>query len=391
MSSPARSQSVDRNIGVAVESERGVRPAESSLMSCCHKVPFVLIAWVASGCGGVTPPESASHVRTGSAEMEKRAFGSAHPDCRVTARDAESPFKAWNDINQLMVWRDQNPTGEAWRWDESRLRSAEPRSFSSVRAFAFGFREVAHLDSVMAGCYAGALSTDGRLCPSVIAPGRELTTAQVEKFYALAKLPRPRILLRCAYQPNHAFVFYGADGTPVAELGVCFTCGQWAWSDGGPVQVSNEAYDELAELCRELGLEGCPSDEKTTWDEKAYRAWERSGAPARPSATLGISPSRRLTELTEVEKRKLCAWRIVETRRSEKLEIEFDDGGRVRFQSYDECLERFPRCEVTLGEVESSNFHVTRDANFAAPTTCLRRWALAKNGHCLWGLEVATK
>jgi hypothetical protein len=297
----------------------------------------------------------------------------------------------WNDINQLMVWRDQTSIGTAWRWPESKLLAAEPRSFVAVRAFAFGFRDVAPLDMSMDGCYQGVLSTDGRLCPSVIAPGRELSLAQVETLFTLRKNPPPRVLLGCGFQPHHAFVFYGTDGTPVADLRVCFTCGHWAWSDGGEVQVSNETYDRLAALCRELGLERCPAKNDESWDEAAYQAWEKSGAPARPSVTLGISPNRRLVDLTESDKRKLCAWRIVETRRDRELEVEFGDRSRLLFQSYDECLERFPRCEATLSEVENANFYVNSSRSFGAPAACLQHWAFGENGRCLWGLTAIAK
>jgi hypothetical protein len=361
-----------------------------NLVSRSRNVPLVLLMWVAFACGSGAAGNRADSARGAGVNG---TVGVPIPDCRLTPRAPASQFLPWNDVNQLMVWRDQTPIGTGWRWEESKLLMSEPRLFTAVRAFAFGFRNVAPLDAAMDGCYQKVLSTDGRLCPTVIAPGRELSLAQVETLYKLTENPPPRILLRCGFQPHHAFVFYGADGLPVADLRVCLTCGHWAWSDSREVQVSNETYNTLAELCRELGLEGCPAknDEKEPWDEAAYQTWEKSGAPERPSLALGIARDRRLVDLTETDKRKLCAWRIVETRRERALEIEFADGNRLRFQSFDECVERFPRCEATLGEVENANFYVRSSLSFAAPTACLQRWAFGANGRCLWGVMAIAK
>jgi len=115
----------------------------------------------------------------------------------------------------------------------------------------------------------GPLAEDGSLCPSVGWPGAVLTDAQATRLVTLVRgrdTTGERMPMRCAFDPHHAFVFFGESGAPVATLLVCFKCNQWRTHPAQPgldVTLSDKARDVLSAVCREAGLGACGHDTPT--------------------------------------------------------------------------------------------------------------------------------
>jgi hypothetical protein len=305
-----------------------------------------------------------------------------------------------------MFWREQEPRHA--RYGASGDENALPSDVMFERVVAYGHRfgKSAAFDEQMAGCAEEVLSDDGRLCPSVVANGHELSAEQIAILLKLSALPPARHRLRCVYDPHHSFVFYDARGIAVSDIGVCFECGEWSLGGAPPLPVPEGAYRALAALCRDLGMRGCPADKppakELTPEEEAEqevrarleheqrrmrrKAWLDSGAPERPSKALGIEPSRKLSEMSIAEQKLLCAWRTFETERPVTLEYERTKT-RLRFETYNECLETFPRCDTPLGELENAAFHWTTSFDLAAPEACLHEWLTADTARCLWGID----
>lgn len=364
-------------------------------MTYCRRMCAALLLLPMLACTAMPSPPTA--VRVG--RQPSRALATpAHEDgtaqCKAVPRGPKSEAIAaldeLNDVERLAIWRDQKPSpGFHQRRALHRKWTADWVRTATVFTHRVG--QAVLLDSAMPGCDEQILSTDGRICPSAVMPGRDLSPSQIAGIVASAQLPRPNFVLRCEFNPHHSFVFYDKDGAAAADLRVCFECNEWSWNDGPPEQMPTGATEYLLKMCRELGLGACPSqepeEEASARFHDVYRAWLFSGAPERPSLAFDIPVSRRLRDMAALEKRKLCAWRILETRSPDGGGLEFGGGRSFRFLTYNECVAHFPDCEETLGDVERADFHQTPDFRFAASPECLEKWALSNSGRCLWGIE----
>jgi hypothetical protein len=258
------------------------------------------------------------------------------------------------------------------------------------------------------------IAQDGTFCPSTSFPGMPLTDAQRDGLFALirdASRPGAQIIrLGCVFNPHHAFVFFDRAGTPIAELDVCFECGEWVVTPG-PDKLRSPLVTPAADasfhaLCRELGLGDCWSEDELAnahFDSLAERGLiaEHHGGVE----DLGIDLSLSEAKTTTLQKRLLCRWAHSQTarwRRGWPLTSAFDSddsawGVRctddsawgVVFRSADECVAKFPKCDVSVGEVErclSARFpRAKRKYEFqcskALPDVC------TMPRECLWGLE----
>lgn len=360
----------------------------------------LLPAWLAVAIAVVACSESRAQVAKvpRNATAESALIGS-DTACRLVVRQAPSgrfarelsALERLLDASRLMVWRDQA------RYAGRYAGRAVPGSFpgvpyKAVKAFAYRFARSSTLDGALPGCTEQVLSDDGRLCPSVVASGVSLDEAQVAQLLHLVNAPKSRWALGCIFDPHHAFVFYDDTGAPVADIQVCFGCGEWSLSGGDSITLPTGVYSKLAKLCSDLQLGGCPvaEDEENAYFS-SYRQWVKSGALARPSTMLSISPSRKLASMNDVEKRRLCAWRAVELgdvrELDEDLGRDWDRPRSFRLQSFQQCVDRFPRCQATLGEVEQADLRRDSSANFAMPESCVAAWVFGNLGECLWGIE----
>ena len=134
-------------------------------------------------------------------------------------------------------------------------------AFAKVTAYAMdrGLRQ-------KPGCSLPLVEEDGTLCSTVEAPGVALNEAQTRRLLALLGQRSTFGGGSHCYMPHHAFVFYDAAGTPVAELGVCFECGMLMSRPQIPAAGQDTEYSfgiapggkaALWALCKELGLPGC--------------------------------------------------------------------------------------------------------------------------------------
>lgn len=188
-------------------------------------------------------------------------------------------------------------------------------------------------------------------------------------------------------------MFYDAAGAPVADLQICFGCNQWAFNGESPSNMVREVADAFGELCRDLQLRRCPQPEReeddvNRWYTEEFRAWRRTGTPPPASEATGIAPERRLSELSSVEKRQLCAWRVLE-QGTTSPRWKWDSGVEMHQMTFDECVATFPRCDVRLDEVEQAYFHGENgDREPVAPPECIERWVSPELAPCYWGVKL---
>lgn len=116
------------------------------------------------------------------------------------------------------------------------------------------------------------------------------------------------------------------------------------------------ADDALGQLCRELGLAGCPGEKTrvtlTPAEGKLLSEYKRGPLP-RPSSMFGIDPRVRLADLDARQRKELCAWRSMEGMPAAGLEF-LESGRTIQFQTFEECVHRFPSCDHRLGDVRAS-------------------------------------
>jgi hypothetical protein len=371
---------------------------------------WVLALVLAVGVGACAPPRAAPAV----ARSFEPANGTMQvppgpaPECVLPARPPPSgrfaldflALESLSNVGRLAIGVEQ-PRHGARRVPSPRAKRTFPKvQFQTVVAHAYRYWDPLppEIAAAFPGCDEHVLSDDGRVCPSATLPAKPLSAAQSAELLALAALPESRTRLRCDFDPHHAFVFRDARGGPVADVQVCFGCGEWTLDDAEPRTLPEGAFTRLAALCRELELGGCPpverEDESDYWE--SYRAWFGLGAPPRPSVALGIPGQTQLSALSVEQREKLCAYRAAESPRlrfgsDEPLEhprYELENGRSFWLQTYDECLAEFPKCDVPLASVEGVAFHRTRAPGrpFAQSLDCLSRDLFGPNGECIWGV-----
>lgn len=354
-------------------------------------------------------------------EVDAQATAVA-PSCAVERRTGPPPelphFSAGDPHNvlRLMVWRTQSPKGVEVRNADGSSTITYPRyaakpkpgrsfpgvQYAYVRAFSFLTTAERGIYEEWAanGCESQVLTADGRLCPSVAFDGPRLSSQQVEALLRLTATKRTGIKYKCGFDPHHAFVFYDEQDRPVSDVRVCFDCGEWSLRNGPKDFMPDEVYSSLAKLCRELELDRCPKG-STAHEQQlltsAYyqklnsRTEEEKSTPASPlpSEVLGIPKETALSALTDVQKAQLCAWRYLEVTPREGVRT--NSGRSLWVRGYEECIERFPHCDVPLGEVELADFRRkpwnSGGSDFVAGAACVEYWAFGEHAGCHWGID----
>jgi hypothetical protein len=291
-----------------------------------------------------------------------------------------------------MIWRDQKRHPQRHVASVRMPASLSRVQFAYVKAYGHrsteGIRSL--LDKALDGCDRHILSTDGRLCPSVVYPGVLLTAAQTQTLLEQTSLPSDQVK-SCGFSPHHSFVFYDAADRPVTSIRVCFDCGEWELGDGSKGAFPKGTRAVLGDLCRDLKLPLCPSpedgvEEEATPDGDPYDDWLRSGDPDRPSKLFSIPETTLLSELTDVHKRQLCAWRILETNsrayRNEDPRLSFET------QDFSTCVATFPSCDVPLRNVEGLNLYFHYRSGYTTTDACIERALSSSVSHCYWGLQI---
>jgi hypothetical protein len=258
------------------------------------------------------------------------------------------------------------------------------------------------IDATVPGCGEEVLASDGTLCPSVAAPGATLSSAQADRLVAAIRNPDPEVRgthLRCGFEPHHAFVFYDAKGAPIADLLVCFTCGEWRArpEPKGIGQLMGKAGAEMRALCRELNLGGCfvgvDETEKKVWDARKRLHEAEKSRPKAPGqgmvAAAGIDAAKPIKDLTATEKRKLCASfaHRLTSETSFRLESGFEcenDRGVGSFLDLASCSSRMPPCDTPIGKIEPCMNALLDDVCLTEPAASS---ACAPVRSCMWGLR----
>ena len=192
----------------------------------------------------ITPPSSAPPPASAPLASVTAAEPSppASPAPSASAAPEETPPPNWQPIPQ------KHPKG------------FPGVDFAEIKAFALDL----HVNGPPQ-CWL-PLDDDGTLCKTVEAPGVVLTEAQAKRLVALLKQPATFGGGSKCYLPHHAFVFYTKEGTPVAEIAVCFMCEMMMARPSLPAAknyteysfgISPKGNKAFRALCKELGLPKC--------------------------------------------------------------------------------------------------------------------------------------
>lgn len=268
------------------------------------------------------------------------------------------------------------PIFPRWNRAPSSQAAFTPREGIKARGFAFQYTWLTERGRKAPpecdGERPSVIANDGTLCPSVVGEGALLTPEQLTRLLALVRAPGAVTeRWRCGYQPHHAFVIFDANDAPIAQIGACFTCGEWrtdppiAGADDAMGKTLNEG---LRQICRELGLGGCGYDLETNarvrnervahWQYRESHGDLSNETPyPLPDVPSGVAPDKRLDELADHEKRRLCAFhirRLGERGPGNARDATFCSPTKtLRVLDFTSCLETFPRCDLRVHEAEA--------------------------------------
>ena len=142
--------------------------------------------------------------------------------------------------------------------------------------------------------------------------------------------------------------------------------------------MGGQLSDGLRVLCRELGLGACGYDLETDDAVRAERL-ERAMARERlgdlgpevveplPTVLSGVDLDKRLSDLDETERRRLCAYHVRRFGGAGEEPIRAGDAVMCsptrtrRWLGYRECLAAFPRCDAPVREAEACVRATTTD------------------------------
>lgn len=256
------------------------------------------------------------------------------------------------------------------------------RKIASARGYAFQYVALSGQPPPpeCEGEIPAIVAHDGRLCPSVVGDGILLTPVQVARLVALVRAPGPvEERWRCGYQPHHAFVLFDDNGAPFGQVGACFTCNEWRAQPPVPnadASMGRALGDGLRQLCRELGLGGCGYDQTTDWAVRSARsdrflAREREGdrgpepVEPLPEASAGVDLDKRLSDLDERERRRLCALHVRRLREGapgrEGEAVLCSPTETRRLLGFRACLSAFPASDARVFEAEACIRATSRD------------------------------
>jgi hypothetical protein len=380
----------------AIVAAKVVEPNQSLCSSTSnltdHGMMRTPLGWVSlavlalMGCG----PSGASTPAPGSAlSRSESATVAEGKECQLTYRgpppDAVAESDRLRRSAHLALGRD-----ERFAARDKFVRFDEIKAAWRVVGYAFSFAN----SSALGGC-GGALTAQGEYCPTTVLPGVALSAEQTARLIQLTKLPSGRTRMRC-YDPHHSFVAFDENGVASSELTVCFECNYWSFNDAAEEPLPPTVGNELGELCRALGLGGCPKPTLGEVDEAELeaqqearqaevRAWRASGAEGPLWTRTSVSRDARLVDLTLGEKRQLCAERVFSG--FDHGALHYETGETVRFQNYAECVDTFPKCEAKVEDVDFADFSVRRSSqSFFTHQDCFLPWLTSPFGACIWGV-----
>ena len=148
------------------------------------------------GCGVQSPRPAPQVVPPARRAAVARLAPSAAGDCHLQERPTLPPelrfFEEANDVDRLMMVREQSSAGP-YRPRRQAIRS---EALHSATAFAHRLGASEVFDRTAPGCDYQILSPDGRVCPSAVSPGQPLSAAQLGELIRLLR-QAPRKLSTC--------------------------------------------------------------------------------------------------------------------------------------------------------------------------------------------------
>ncbi|HSO34067.1 MAG TPA: hypothetical protein VLT33_16145 [Labilithrix sp.] len=235
-----------------------------------------------------------------------------------------------------------------------------PTKMHHARMFAFNYG---------GQCDDKVVEKNGTICDGAVYPGADLTPEQSARAAEIVRRApdpaswRARPSVQC-FEPHHAVVLFDAQDVPVAEVDVCFECGNFtvtsAPDDEGA--MTDEEGTFFAETCRAQKVGGCPPpgryrmpDLPPLPEHAALRSlsiveqedhWRRE-ALAQPH---GLTEATRLADLSPIDRKVLCAWLVGASRRASSG-LECLDGRRMRVDDLAQCARPAPRgCEASVSD-----------------------------------------
>ncbi len=188
------------------------------------------------------------------------------------------------------------------------------------------------------------LRANGTYCADVKTGHADLTTEEREAVLRLPTLveaarklseqkpPRSIVTLRCGFDPHHALVFFDAEGTPIARIVVCFTCGEWIVAPAS-APTGGTAPTAMPADVRALFARIANAHALATWlyddaERGAFETYLRAtyGTEAEPTARgrekrrarlasgSGVAQEKPLRGLDENDRARLCRWTNEEVR-----------------------------------------------------------------------------
>jgi len=305
------------------------------------------------------------------------------------------------DVTTAAFAADQRPI-PGFRGVVRNGKSFPGKPFATVRAYTMNHFVGARCDR--------AVLDDGRLAPCLTLPGAELDGEALEPLLRAIQMRSPTLsVLMGVPTATHAFVFFDDKGVPVAEL-LIYGIYRWSLSAFGAEhdQVPEAARPLLREVCEKSGVGMCFGSSfgdaelgAFVWSEWNRRRVERADLGYRLKPTkLPIPATTNMTRLTERDKRLLCLWAAqhstsaLTTNWSGRVPIDDDSAleplpeRQAHWQRrlrWDECVQRFPSCNLALADLLPCQDHAQRGDPLFADRAMRAQCEAVR--HCLWGFE----
>lgn len=252
------------------------------------------------------------------------------------------------------------------------------------------------------GCGA-VIAPDGTLCPTVMIPPTQLDDVAAQELVDIAETREPTpIASMCGFSPDVGVVFRDAGGRPVGEIVIDYRC--VAMNTRPPVKTRPPGEDRVS------GFQWLGSARRTRLSDLLLRANVRTAplSPEQQQALVeqgerdrhmgrdynlarllppasGLDVTRRVSDLTDREWQRVCAWQSQLWRHSGFM-YGCEDGSRELKVDYAACDKQKQRCAASVGEIETCARYLRFDNPcFERPRSdrcvelrdCLPGWKLA--------------
>ena len=231
---------------------------------------------------------------------------------------------------------------------------------------------------------------DGSMAPSVVLPAHEIAAGDRA---ALASLLSTKGTTEYGpiWRAHHVFVIFSAEG--MRQVAVDLAKGWW---DGDGIEGNRPdkaALEQLRAICRRAGAPLCDFGSEAA--EQVFERWraeelERTfdRGHRRKSRPLPLDAGKTVAALSKRERRLACLWNIEHLNTPPGRWVGHVDGFWALPQTWKRCVDRFPKCDVAVKDVEPC-MEVAQKGDIWLVHTELGRRCAARRA-CMWGFEWAT-